>query len=642
MISAATRLVPRLIGVQLFCTCCAALAASTARWLLLLDGVTGVAALYFLWGGIGLGGLTAVLRTWLFTRRYRHLLRALALRSESARIEELSELSNEAGRTTVGWLISGALGLLLTSYLAKPRDLDLATGTLVGLLGVVVLATASLPLYVLARRAVMRALELAPVEVSGELVPATLENREIRSRVQRRILVAFATPVAFVAVGSLLVVSAHVVRSERLRRDATALGLARAAFEPVPGPLPQAGLKDAIDAAQRLGFRARYEPGAQRYRRVLTPGGTFELTAPLDEGAVRIRFADSSIRTLTPLAWFIAALATALAAALGTIFGGTLVRDLATATRGVHALDTHLVLAGGAHVVEPTVYQVVADLGAAIEKLAGRFRVFAEAQERAIGSRSAATRMRGFFFATVSHDLKSPLNAILGFSQVIRQTESLTPGQEESLDLIQRRANELLALIETILDAARVEAKQLSLVSDRVTVGELMHDIIAKGRHLAGENPVDVVGDIADGVGTLKVDRVRLSSALATFIGHAARTVPGALVRLRVAPLENAQVGFAIEMPSPPVSSEGVRQDARSSQPAMQGTHRGLALGMGLAQSIVELHGGRVTVQDRGSKGLRFVFRIPARAIRTGTTGENPIVPSHPTGPDGPTKTRLD
>ena len=74
-------------------------------------------------------------------------------------------------------------------------------------------------------------------------------------------------------------------------------------------------------------------------------------------------------------------------------------------------------------------FRVVAELGMAIERLAGRFRVFARAQERAIEAREAAARMRGLFFASVSHDLKSPLNAILGFTELVRTHEPSPPGR---------------------------------------------------------------------------------------------------------------------------------------------------------------------------------------------------------------------
>jgi signal transduction histidine kinase len=219
--------------------------------------------------------------------------------------------------------------------------------------------------------------------------------------------------------------------------------------------------------------------------------------------------------------------------------------------------------------------------------------------------------MRGLFFASVSHDLKSPLNSILGFTEIVRRNESLTEGQEESLTVIERSGRELLALIETILDAARVEARQLQLVREAVSIDELVADIVEKGRHLAGDNAVDVIGDIAGGVGLVEVDRVRFSNALATFVGHAGRSVPGALVRLFIAPLQGNQVGFALEIPAP----RDVRDSDVGEAPGeykMPGPHRGLALGMGLARSIIELHGGNIHRVDRGTKGLRFVINLPA------------------------------
>jgi hypothetical protein len=114
------------------------------------------------------------------------------------------------------------------------------------------------------------------------------------------------------------------------------------------------------------------------------------------------------------------------------------------------------------------------------------------------------------------------------------------------------------------------------------------------------------------------VDRVRIASALGTFLGHAGRTVPGALIRLHIAPLGTDRVGFAIEIPQSPQATKKVRIAHDSSLPPLPGlplpaVHRGLALGMGLARSVIELHGGKLTVQDRGSKGQRFVAILPAR-----------------------------
>lgn len=617
MISGVSRLGPRLVWSQVAGTALAMVAASASRWLLLLNDDTATASMRLLWQGIGLGGFVALIRTVWVLRHHRFLLRLLALGSTAIHAPDLGEFATEGGRTTVGWMAASMVGLLGTSLFARPDFLDPATTAGVTLFGIVVLAAMALPLYVWTRRAVMGALENAPTEIARELVDTEPPDPELGRRIQRRLVAALVTPVAFVTIGSTLVVTAHVRRADGERRDATALAMARAAFETVPGAVPNAGLEDAVAAAEQLGFSPSYAPEFQQYQRVITQDGDIELIAPLDEGSVRVRVKSTTFRGIGPVAWAIAAVAAVLAAAVGSLLGSTLTRDLQAAARGVRALDTRLILQGGARVVGPTRFQVVTDLGIAIEELAGRFRMFAQAQERAITLREAATRMRGLFFASVSHDLKTPLNAILGFATVIRQTEELTAEQEESLGVIERSGRELLALIEMILDAARVEARQLKLLREPVTVGDLMHDIIEKGRYLAGDNPLEVVGDIADGIGPLEVDRVRVASALGTFLGHAGRSTPGALIRLRIAQVGADKIGFAIEMPQPPHGTEVVMA-SRASQPTLSGVplpvvHRGLALGMGLARSVIELHGGTLAVQDRGPKGQRFVALLPTR-----------------------------
>lgn len=609
MITGATRFGPRLAGLQIASTLVAAIASTSTPSLLLLEGDPAFSSIRLLWQGIFAGGLIALLRGLLVWRTHRFLLRALALGSTAIDPARLARLSTEGGRSALVWFASTMTAVLVSSILARPAFLDPATSMSTTLVGVVVVAATALPLYVGVRRAVMRTLENAPPEVARELVTPRLA-RVLSRRIERRLVAALVTPVVFFTMGSTLVVTAHLRRADGQQRDATALAMARAAFESVPGPLPRAGLEDATQAARTFGFFAEYSSTPQEYARTQRPDGSLSLTAPLDEGSVVVRFAAATFRALNPVSWWVAALIIATSAYLGRRLGVMLTRDLAAAMRGVRALDTETILEGGMHVVGPTRIQVVTALGSAIEHLADRFRTFAEAQERAIQLREATTRMRGLFFASVSHDLKTPLNAILGFAAVVRQSEELTEGQDESLGVIERSGRELLALIEMILDAARVEARQLKLVREPVTVGTLMHDIIERGRHLAGDNKVEVVGDIADGIGILEIDRIRLSNALATFVGHAGRSVPKAMVRLHIAPLESGWVGFALEMPVPAQAPPPKSPRRGTRTIAERDVHRGLALGMGLARSIIELHGGSVSLQERGQK-QRFIVRLP-------------------------------
>ncbi len=502
--------------------------------------------------------------------------------------------------------------IVTLAMFARPALLDPAVTLSVTLFALLVVSATALPLYATLRGTLLSVIELAPPQVMGDLVAQEEQSHRAVRLFRLRLMFAVVAPVAFITLGSTLVVSSHIRQADENQREAAALAIARSAFEDSPGVVPTAGLQEATEVAQHLGLHVSWSSEQQAYLRRHAPGGDLQLVAPLDSGSVTVHLGAGQFGDIGWIPWMVTAAAVLTAGWVGTRLARYLVEDLTSATREVRALDTQLIVAEGQHVAYGPRFEVVAELSASVEKLAGRFRMFAQAQEQAILVGEATTRMRGLFFASVSHDLKSPLNSILGFTEIVRRSESLTEGQEESLTVIERSGRELLALIETILDAARVEARQLQLVREPVSLDELVSDIVEKGRHLAGDNAVDVIGDIASGVGVVEVDRVRFSNALATFVGHAGRSVPGALVRLHIAPLENSQVGFALEIPSPRELRDSDAEETTGTYKAMPSPHRGLALGMGLARSIIELHGGKIYRVNRGKKGLRFVVKLPA------------------------------
>jgi signal transduction histidine kinase len=294
----------------------------------------------------------------------------------------------------------------------------------------------------------------------------------------------------------------------------------------------------------------------------------------------------------------------------GASLGRAHSKDLGSATSGIRLLGTDAVISGRRLIVNPPTFRVVADLEHAIEQLADRFRIFAQAQERAILAREASMRMRGLFFASVSHDLKSPLNAILGFAELVAQ-ESLAPEQAESLEVIRRRGRELLALIETILDAARVEAGQLSLVVDTVATSDLMGDAIRKARELASAPTVEVVGEIGEEVGTVDVDRLRLGRALGTLIAYGIRHAQEPVVRVRATRYETS-VRIYVEVPSRAVGYSDLAETLSGTGTSPR-LHRGLALGVSLARSVIELHGGRVRAVGRSAVAAAFAVTLPQR-----------------------------
>ncbi|HEY3256352.1 MAG TPA: HAMP domain-containing sensor histidine kinase, partial [Polyangiaceae bacterium] len=494
--------------------------------------------------------------------------------------------------------------------LLRPKLVDFSTGMNLALFGVVIVSAASLPLFVVVRSAFLRALELAPPELMREVVEDADKRGVIEERVPRRLVAAVTTPVVFLVFGCALIVGSHLRRADERSREETARVLARAALEPRPGVAAGAGLDDAIQQGEALGFKATVHPWPDEYRLERGDDGAVKVVTPLDEGSAEVRFEGSVVGVLSASFVLVALLGTAIAGGLGVALGKALGEDLRAAVRDVRLLGTDAVLSGGTHVVRAARFRVVARLGMAIERLAARFRVFAQAQERAISARKATARMRGLFFASVSHDLKSPLNAILGFTELVRKSEALSPGQSESLSLIDRRGRELLALIETILDAARVDAGQLSLVLDLCDVRQLLAEAVAKGKDLGGDRGVEILADVADDVYSLRVDRVRMPRALATFIGHAVRVSESASVHVQVVSEPDA-VRFDVEVPGSRVDAQKLEALLDPSPALGPSEHRGLALGLRLARSVVELHGGSVVVSPLSGRGAIFSLQMP-------------------------------
>jgi signal transduction histidine kinase len=547
-------------------------------------------------GAVALTAATTLMRL----RAHRYLVRSLMLGSRAVEPEELEQLAVLPTALTLRFFAASSVVASMTLIPGiRPEKLDDGRAVSLLILAITILSASAIPHYVLTRAATLGLLERSPLEP----ISALLEKAELyqtpRRRVTQKLLIAVAAPVLLVGVGAVLTAHAHLRTFIEQSRRTTAILIARTSLEPSRGGIGEAGRADAIAAAAEFGFLARTDrgrPADPSFRR--EPDGQIAVSAPLDDGHATIRFSadlDPSVATWGAL---LAIFAVLVAGALGGLFGRVLAADLVHATRRVRLLGTESVLRGDTQIARPARFAAVSRLGLAIEDLTVRFRVFAAAQERALQAREAAQRMRGLLFASVSHDLKSPLNAILGFADLVVQ-EDLTPAQRESLGLILKRGRELLGLIETILDAARVEAGQLTLEPQLTEVAELISDAIRKAHELATDAADEIVVQVSAGLPLIPVDRAYATRAIAVILAHALRT--GAadrsarLTRLTAA----ADDPFAdwirvdIEYGSRDVAPEEL-EALFGRQTTARG--RGLTLGLSHARSVVELHGGSLEV----------------------------------------------
>lgn len=548
---------------------------------------------------LGLSVLAALLRV----RRHRGVLRALSLGNQPVRPHEIGALADLPASITVQTVsicvVVGGIGLVPG---VRPERLDQGRAISLCVLAIMIVGASSLILYVLLRAATVRLLEMAPLDPITTLLES-LELRQVpRRRLLQKFLLAVVTPVALVGVSAVLITHAHMRTLTEQSRKTTAILLARIALDPGASPSKRDTREDAVAAAAQHGFLARIKgprrEGEPTFRR--EADGELVISVPLEDGQADVRFAADLDPAVITEGTVIAAVFAAFSALIGVLVGRTLSSDIKLATHRVRVLGTESVLRGATQIARPARFYPIARLGRAIEVLTERFRIFASAQERALEAREAAQRMRGLLFASVSHDLKSPLNAILGFAELVGR-EELTSSQRESLALIENRGRELLALIESILDTARIEAGQLTLMPKPVEVLSLVTESVRRARELAGEAQHNVVVEVAEQLPTIPADPSYTARALAVIVAYAVRSAAtepvGRGIRVRATRAAEPAQGVRIDIELGSRSTSRAELEALFARRATS-RGRGLTLGLSLARSVIELHGGTVKVED--------------------------------------------
>ncbi|MBX3186285.1 MAG: hypothetical protein KF819_04685 [Labilithrix sp.] len=614
----AARLVVRLIGLQLAVHVVTfLLTAVFAPRVLLLEPSASSASLSMV---LVLGVLCSAFSagaTFFLARPLQPALRALAVGSAAVDATSILYLYVLPARLALWSALFAVFAALATLVpVLRPQAIDAYTDLAIVLLLLTMVSTGALSAYVTMRTSVARVLELAPPHATQDALKRL--GRSALGRVRQRIVAAVAAPVAFVALGASLLVDAHARTYDRDARTSDATAVARAVFEPLDEPPangePSAhrevlGRAEAIEAAAALGYRIHIDEGYTGDL-VIRHGdeGETQVTVPTYPGAALVRFGTTRLSPVTGVYVLLAFIAVALATILGTRIGFAFERDIALATREVRR-------AGVAEVMRGTIILHLARFGSvhallqAVDSLGGVFREFAGAQQRAIDAREATERMRGLLLASMSHDLKAPLNAVLGFAELVGRNP-LADAQKESLAIIEQRGRELLMLIDTILDSARVEAGELEVSPEPTHVGDVVMSSVLEARDLAVGTDVQILGEIQPGMPTLLVDGTRIVQALTAVVMTAARfsdkgvipvraTLPGEGDRLRVE-VETSGEGLPVG------EREKIFDAFQSAESARR--HGALGLGLQLARSIIEIHAGTIEVDatDRGG----MVFRV--------------------------------
>lgn len=227
-------------------------------------------------------------------------------------------------------------------------------------------------------------------------------------------------------------------------------------------------------------------------------------------------------------------------------------------------------------------------------------------------------RAKEQFIANMSHEMRTPLNAVIGLTHLLLDTDP-TPTQQQYLQAIRYSADNLLVLINDILDFAKIEAGKLRLESVPFRLGEIVEGVAQTLRYRADERGLRLTAHIAPEVPAWLVgDALRLNQILLNLLTNAVKFTEEGEVRLRIQAVavteDSATLSFAVTDTGIGIAPEQVEQIFESFTQARSDTTRrygGTGLGLTIVRELVRLHEGTLDVQSTVGEGTTFTLTLP-------------------------------
>jgi len=230
-----------------------------------------------------------------------------------------------------------------------------------------------------------------------------------------------------------------------------------------------------------------------------------------------------------------------------------------------------------------------------------------------------ANRLKDEFLATVSHELRNPLSAILGWSKILRSRPIDEEGSAHGLQVIERNARVQLKLIEDLLDVARIASGKLDLNLRELDLVGVIEGAVEAVRPSAEAKQIRLQSTFGAVTGIVKGDANRLQQVVGNLLSNAIKfTPPGGQVDvcLRLdgdfAVITVSDTGEGISPHFLPFVFDRFRQEDGSTTRVQAG----LGLGLAIVRNLVELHGGTVTADSEGSgQGATFTVTLPLTKV---------------------------
>ncbi|MFC3101984.1 sensor histidine kinase [Altererythrobacter lauratis] len=238
---------------------------------------------------------------------------------------------------------------------------------------------------------------------------------------------------------------------------------------------------------------------------------------------------------------------------------------------------------------------------------------------------------RADLFASISHDIRTPINGVIGFADLLRRQGALTPAQTASVEHIAQSGQTMVRLLNDILDFTRAEAGRLTLDMGEVRLHDELAYCTAMFAPRAAEKGIALTCSIDPAVPVLIAgDALRLRQVLLNIIGNAvkftdcghvhvqARAEPGALATQLSIEVADTGIGIA------PAAMRHIFERYRQADAGIARSHGGAGLGLAICAQLVRLMDGWIDAVSREGTGSSFIVHLPVRVLAD-TAASSPV-----------------
>lgn len=233
-------------------------------------------------------------------------------------------------------------------------------------------------------------------------------------------------------------------------------------------------------------------------------------------------------------------------------------------------------------------------------------------------SAEAANQAKSVFLANMSHEMRTPLNTILGYTQILQRKTNLDLDTLNAISTIEDNGKQLLILINDILDLSKIEMGYVGLQNTDFDLGELIDSISAVFFIRCQEKQIGWHLENIQEKGIVHGDKGKLRQILLNLLSNAVKFTDSGKVTLRITRNESNNCLFEVID-----TGIGISQEYRDMifQPFQQGktreTNDGAGIGLTIAKRFVQLMGGELELESEPNKGSRFFFTIPLEPVKS-------------------------